>query len=66
MGDRLRDALLKAASGASTTLAATNYASRFAANMLSVLRHNGGGRTRLPQRSWSPLPPKPTDLQLTL
>ncbi|RVX09910.1 Cyclic nucleotide-gated ion channel 1 [Vitis vinifera] len=63
--DRLRDALSKAV-GTSTTLGATNYASRFAANMLRILRRNGGSRARLPQRSWFALPPKPRDPQLTI
>ena len=59
--DRLKEALLKAV-GTSTTPGATNYASRFAANMLRVLSRDGGSRARLPQRPWSPLPPKPSDL----
>ena len=59
--DRLREAV-----GTLTTPAAANYASRFAINMLRVLSRNGGSQAGLPQRSWSPLPPKPTDLQLTL
>ena len=58
--DRLKEALLKAG-GISTTPGATNYASRFAANMLRVLSHDGGSRAGLPQRPWSSLPPKPSD-----
>ena len=56
-GDRSREAV-----GTSTTPAAANYASRFAVNMLRVLSCNGGSQVRLPQRSWSPRPPKLTDL----
>ncbi|KAL7170111.1 hypothetical protein ACSBR2_035043 [Camellia fascicularis] len=47
--NRLQDALAKDG-GSSPSLGATIYASRFAANALRALRHNGTRRTRLPKR----------------
>ena len=48
--DRLQEALLNAV-GTSTTPGATDYSSRFAANMLRVLSRNGGSRPGFPLRS---------------
>ncbi|KAJ4728130.1 Cyclic nucleotide-gated ion channel 1 [Melia azedarach] len=63
--DRLQDALATEA-GTSTSLGATIYASKFAANLLRPLRQNGAGSIRLPQRLLPPLiPQKPVEPDFT-
>lgn len=65
--DRLQDALATEA-GALTSLGATMYASKFAANLLHPLRlrQNGSSGTRLPQRLLPPLiPQKPAEPDFT-
>lgn len=65
--DRLQDALATEA-GTSTSLGATIYASKFAANLLHPLRlrQNGASGTRLPQRLLPPLiPQKPAEPDFT-
>ncbi|KAF6173022.1 hypothetical protein GIB67_006398 [Kingdonia uniflora] len=54
--DRLKDALARGGGTSSPSLGATIYASRFAANILRAIRHNGGSRnTRLPERILPPM-----------
>lgn len=64
--DRLQDALATEA-GTSTSLGATIYASKFAANLLRPLRQNGAGSIRLPQRLLLPplIPQKPAEPDFT-
>ncbi|KAL6322176.1 hypothetical protein AAG906_005119 [Vitis piasezkii] len=62
--ERLQDALSREV-GASPSLGATVFASRFAAKLLRALRRNGGRRTRLPQRLPPLMPQKPTDPDFT-
>ncbi|KAK2650082.1 hypothetical protein Ddye_017571 [Dipteronia dyeriana] len=63
--DRLQDALATEA-GTSTSLGATIYASRFAANLLRPLRQNGPRNTRIPPRLPLLIPPqKPTEPDFT-
>ncbi|XP_044502538.1 putative cyclic nucleotide-gated ion channel 13 isoform X2 [Mangifera indica] len=61
--DRLQDAL--ATETGPTSLAATIYASKFAANLLRPLRQNGGRSTRLAQRLPPLIPQKPTEPDFT-
>ncbi|KAK8973006.1 hypothetical protein V6N11_028595 [Hibiscus sabdariffa] len=62
--DKLQDALAKE-SGTSTSLGATLYASKFAANALRTLPKNGSRSTKLPQRLAPLLPQKPAEPDLT-
>ncbi|KAI9180006.1 hypothetical protein LWI28_000170 [Acer negundo] len=63
--DRLQDALATEA-GTSTSLGATIYASRFAANLLRPLRQNSPRNTRIPPRLPLLIPPqKPTEPDFT-
>ncbi|KAL5796026.1 hypothetical protein ACOSQ2_000846 [Xanthoceras sorbifolium] len=62
--DRLKDALATEA-GTSTSLGATFYASKFAANLLRPLRQNSVHSSRIPQRLPPMIPQKPTEPDFT-
>ncbi|XP_028077585.1 cyclic nucleotide-gated ion channel 1-like [Camellia sinensis] len=62
--NRLQDALAMGG-GSSTSLGATIYASRFAANALRTLRRNGARRARLPERRQPMLLQKPAEPDFT-
>ncbi|KAF5960057.1 hypothetical protein HYC85_001266 [Camellia sinensis] len=62
--NRLQDALAMGG-GSSTSLGATIYASRFAANALRTLRRNGARRARLPERRQPILLQKPAEPDFT-
>ncbi|GMN44440.1 hypothetical protein TIFTF001_013629 [Ficus carica] len=62
--NRLQDALAKAG-GSSPSLGATIYASRFAANVLRLIRRNGTRKARVPERIPPMLLQKPAEPDFT-